>query len=83
MSPVTVVPAALTVESYADFFNPSKEAKSSPAPNKAMPDASGTGVNTALLTYPDKAVVPPGLMEREFTVKVNEPLPLALVNVNV
>ena len=48
-----------------------------------MPDGSGTGVNTALLTYPDKAVVPPGLMESAFTVKVNDPLPLALENVNV
>ena len=48
-----------------------------------MLDDSGTGVNTALVTYPDKAVVPPGLMESEFTVKVNEPLPLALENVNV
>lgn len=48
-----------------------------------MPDGSGTGVNDALVTYPDKAVVPPGLIEMEFTVKVNEPFPLALENVKV
>lgn len=36
-----------------------------------------------MVTYPDKAVVPPGLMETEFTVKVNEPLPLALEKVKV
>lgn len=48
-----------------------------------MPDGSGTGVNDALVTNPDKLVVPPGLIEMEFTVKVNDPLPLPLENVKV
>ena len=44
---------------------------------------SGTGVNTAPVTYPDKFVVPPGLIDRLLTVKVKEPLPLELENVKV
>lgn len=40
-------------------------------------------MNTAPVTNPDNAVVPPGLIDRLLTVKVNEPLPLELENVKV
>src|SRR5207249_710732 len=65
------------------FLSPNKEVKKSPAPSRRALDASGTGVNAALVTNPDKFVVPPGLIDRLFTVKVNEPLPPELENVKV